>query len=125
MVVLARRRRGTLARAQRTRLSRVFQSQRKNDFERRCAACWPCAGSVRVNSGASFLQVPPEATEGFATLRLFKPSAAKVARALRNSLTDALAALEARQETDDAIRASVRSAAGAAADVAAAGKVQW
>ncbi len=107
----------------------------KKEFEHRCSACWPCVGSgggavnargpasLRGGAGAAaaFLQAAQGAAPEVASVRLVEPGgrALKAATALRRGVADALAALEARQESDDALFASLLASSQALAREAA------
>ena len=92
----------------------AYQAYEKQDFERRCSACWPCAGG----GGAGFLQVSRGAApEAVASVRLVEPSGRvlKDVLALRRGVADALVSLEERQRSDDAWYASILASSGALA----------
>ena len=71
---------------------------------------------MRGSVGGSFVQLAgATASDAVATLRLVEPGsrALNEAMALRNSVSDALGALEDRQQADDTMYASLAASTGA------------
>ena len=106
----------------------AFALQDKKDFEQRCSACWPCVGAGRVvskvrgalrgDAGAGFLQTSnAAASDAVANVRLVEPGsrALNAAVALRNGVSDALAAVEERQQADEAMYANMVASSNALA----------
>lgn len=92
----------------------------KREFERRCAACWPCTSRDAV---AGFLQLARADAVGAATVRLVEAddAASSAARDLELALFDALEAVEARQRIDEAAYANLLASSKALAQATRAG----
>lgn len=92
----------------------------KQEFERRCSACWPCVARgagpsrggpalLRGAAAASFLRPARAGAINAATVRLVEPdsAAANAAHDLRIAVVDALQAVEARQRADESAYTSL------------------
>lgn len=92
----------------------------KHEFERRCAACWPCASREAV---AGFLRLTQANAVGAATVRMVEPdnAAPGAAHDLEVALFDALQAVEARQRADEAAYVNLLASSKALAGAARAG----
>ena len=93
----------------------------KHEFERRCAACWPCASNVaQETTAAGFLRFARANDVGVATVRLVEPEDAlpNAAHDLHIALVDALEAVEGRQRADESAYAALLASSGALAQAA-------
>lgn len=93
----------------------------KHEFERRCAACWPCASNVaQETTAAGFLRFARANDVGVATVRLVEPEDAlpNAAHDLHIALVDALEAVEGRQRVDESAYAALLASSGALAQAA-------
>ena len=98
----------------------------KQEFERRCSVCWPCAsrGADSIREGqalstamtaAGFLRPARGAAAQAATVRVVEPDSAvpNAVRDLRFALADAFQAVEARQHADESAYKTLLASSGA------------